>query len=94
MTKWTVVNLNNRFYDTNLEAEMIKHIDQIQDIVQWMGWEPYKVAYTSDYFQALYDHALELIWEVLAWVGHHALFLLSFLYHVTIVNFERKWIVS
>jgi glutaminyl-tRNA synthetase len=45
----------------------------MQEIVQWVGWEPYKVTYTSDYLQALYDHAVELvelIRNVLSYVDH------------------------
>ncbi|KAL6838739.1 hypothetical protein ACP4OV_031453 [Aristida adscensionis] len=59
-----------RFDDTNPEAEKKEYIDHIQEIVHWMGWEPYKVTYTSDYFQALYDHAVELIRRGLAYVDH------------------------
>jgi hypothetical protein len=66
-------NLNNRFDDTNPEAEKKEYIDHIQEIVRWMGWEPYKVTYTSDYFQALYDHAVELIRKGLAYVDHQVL---------------------
>jgi glutamyl/glutaminyl-tRNA synthetase len=65
--------LNNRFDDTNPEAEKKEYIDHIQEIVRWMGWEPYKVTYTSDYFQALYDHAVELIRKGLAYVDHQVL---------------------
>jgi len=64
------VCLNNRFDDTNPEAEKKEYIDHIQEIVHWMGWEPYKVTYTSDYFQALYEHAIELIQKGLAYVDH------------------------
>ncbi|OEL25456.1 Glutamine--tRNA ligase [Dichanthelium oligosanthes] len=58
------------FDDTNPEAEKKEYIDHIQEIVHWMGWEPYKVTYTSDYFQALYEHAVELIRKGLAYVDH------------------------
>ncbi|ONM29183.1 Glutamine--tRNA ligase cytoplasmic [Zea mays] len=59
-----------RFDDTNPEAEKKEYIDHIQEIVHWMGWEPYKVTYTSDYFQPLYEHAVELIRKGLAYVDH------------------------
>ena len=71
--------MNNRFDDTNPEAEKKEYIDHIQEIVEWMGWEPYKVTYTSDYFQALYEHAVELIQKGLAYVDHQVLFFPSFL---------------
>ncbi|VAI92572.1 unnamed protein product [Triticum turgidum subsp. durum] len=59
-----------RFDDTNPEAEKKEYIDHIQEIVHWLGWEPYKVTYTSDYFQALYEHAVELLRKGLAYVDH------------------------
>ncbi|KMZ68009.1 Glutamine--tRNA ligase, Glutamate--tRNA ligase [Zostera marina] len=59
-----------RFDDTNPEAEKKEYIDHIQEIVSWMGWEPFKVTYTSDYFQDLYDLALKLIRRGLAYVDH------------------------
>ncbi|PQQ04519.1 glutamine--tRNA ligase isoform X2 [Prunus yedoensis var. nudiflora] len=59
-----------RFDDTNPEAEKKEYIDHIQEIVKWMGWEPYKITYTSDYFQDLYDLAVELIRRGHAYVDH------------------------
>ncbi|XP_058087436.1 glutamine--tRNA ligase isoform X2 [Magnolia sinica] len=59
-----------RFDDTNPEAEKKEYIDHIQEIVQWMGWEPFKVTYTSDYFQDLYDLSVELIRRGHAYVDH------------------------
>jgi len=59
-----------RFDDTNPEAEKKEYIDHIQEIVTWMGWEPYKVTYTSDYFQDLYELAICLIQKGLAYVDH------------------------
>ncbi|KAL8120847.1 hypothetical protein AgCh_017864 [Apium graveolens] len=50
-----------RYDDTNPEAERKEYIDHIEEIVKWMGWEPFKITYTSDYFQKLYDLAVELI---------------------------------
>ncbi|RVW95297.1 Glutamine--tRNA ligase, cytoplasmic [Vitis vinifera] len=59
-----------RFDDTNPEAEKKEYIDHIEEIVQWMGWEPFKITYTSDYFQDLYDLAVELIRRGQAYVDH------------------------
>lgn len=32
-----------RFDDTNPDAEEQEYIDHIQEIVSWLGWEPWKV---------------------------------------------------
>ncbi|KAK3220986.1 hypothetical protein Dsin_014956 [Dipteronia sinensis] len=59
-----------RYDDTNPEAEKKEYIDHIEEIVQWMGWEPFKITYTSDYFQDLYELAVELIRRGHAYVDH------------------------
>lgn len=59
-----------RYDDTNPEAEKKEYIDHIEEIVQWMGWKPFKITYTSDYFQELYDLAVELIRRGHAYVDH------------------------
>lgn len=59
-----------RYDDTNPEAEKKEYIDHIEEIVQWMGWEPFKITYTSDYFQELYELAVELIRRGHAYVDH------------------------
>ncbi|CAG9466261.1 unnamed protein product [Pedinophyceae sp. YPF-701] len=59
-----------RFDDTNPEAEKQEFIDHIQDIVQWMGWKPWKVTHASYYFQQLYELAVKLIKVGKAFVCH------------------------
>ncbi|KAE8653772.1 Glutamine--tRNA ligase [Hibiscus syriacus] len=59
-----------RYDDTNPEAEKKEYITHIEEIVQWMGWEPFKITYTSDYFQDLYELAVELIRRGHAYVDH------------------------
>ncbi|KAI5063130.1 hypothetical protein GOP47_0021677 [Adiantum capillus-veneris] len=59
-----------RYDDTNPEAEKQEYIDHIREIVDWMGWKPFKVTYSSDYFQELYDLAVELIKRGYAYVDH------------------------
>ncbi|GAB2286771.1 Glutamine--tRNA ligase, cytoplasmic [Dionaea muscipula] len=59
-----------RYDDTNPEAEKQEYIDHIEEIVKWMGWEPAKITYTSDYFQALYELAVNLIRTGHAYVDH------------------------
>ncbi len=53
---------NLRFDDTNPEKESQEYIDAICKDVQWLGfqWQG-EVRYASDYFDALYSFAVELI---------------------------------
>lgn len=59
-----------RYDDTNPEAEKLEYIEHIEEIVAWMGWKPWKITYASDYFQQLYDFAVELIKRGHAYVCH------------------------
>ncbi|KAF3602578.1 hypothetical protein F2Q69_00033784 [Brassica cretica] len=72
LTKFRIL-LNVRLFrydDTNPEAEKKEYINHIEEIVNWMGWAPFKITYTSDYFQELYDLAVELIRRGHAYVDH------------------------
>ncbi|KAI3933504.1 hypothetical protein MKX01_022083 [Papaver californicum] len=60
-----------RYDDTNPDAEKKEYIDHSEEIVQWMGWEP-SITYTSDYFQDLYNLAVELIKRGHAYVDHQS----------------------
>ncbi|KAH8611645.1 tRNA synthetases class I (E and Q) catalytic domain [Trypanosoma vivax] len=59
-----------RYDDTNPEAEDQLYIDSIVEMVKWMGWEPDWVTFSSDYFQRLYDFAVQLIKDGKAYVDH------------------------
>ena len=61
-----------RFDDTNPTAEEQEFIDSILDNVAWLGHEPVKVTYSSDYFQDLYDLAVRLIDAGSAYVCHQS----------------------
>jgi glutaminyl-tRNA synthetase len=50
-----------RYDDTNPEAEEGRYFESILEMVRWLGYEPWKVTYSSDYFQELYDLAIDLI---------------------------------
>ena len=50
-----------RFDDTNPEAEEEKFFTAIEDIVRWLGFSPYKITYSSDNFDKLYELAEKLI---------------------------------
>lgn len=59
-----------RFDDTNPEKEEEKYFKGIEDIVKWLGYTPYKITHSSDYFDQLYEWAEELIKKNLAYVCH------------------------
>jgi len=59
-----------RFDDTNPEKEDLEYFNSIIDNAKWMGWEPWKVTYSSAYFPQLYDLAVELIKRGKAYVCH------------------------
>ena len=46
-----------RFDDTNPEKEEEKFFTAIKDIVEWLGYKPYKITHSSDNFQQLYEWA-------------------------------------
>ncbi|ARF12130.1 glutaminyl-tRNA synthetase [Klosneuvirus KNV1] len=50
-----------RFDDTNPTKEKQDYIDSMLEDIKWLGHEAYKVTYTSDYFEELYNYAIELI---------------------------------
>ncbi|KAI7868184.1 tRNA synthetases class I, catalytic domain-containing protein [Spinellus fusiger] len=56
-----------RYDDTNPKAEEEKYFVSILETVRWLGFEPFKITYSSDYFQELYDLALCLIQKGLAY---------------------------
>ena len=50
-----------RYDDTNPEKEEERFFVGIKDNIEWLGYKPYKISHSSDYFQELYDLAIELI---------------------------------
>jgi len=59
---------NLRFDDTNPQKEKEEYIDAIKADVQWLGFEWSELHFASDYFDQLYDFAVELINKELAYV--------------------------
>lgn len=57
-----------RFDDTNPETEDSEFAKSIEDIVQWLGFSPYKITWSSDYFDELYELAERLVQRGLAYV--------------------------
>lgn len=50
-----------RFDDTNPEAEAPEYFESIIRMVNWLGFEPWKITYSSDHFDELYELAERLI---------------------------------
>ena len=53
---------NLRFDDTNPSKEEVEYVESIIEDVKWLGfdWED-RLYYASDYFEQLYEYAVELI---------------------------------
>lgn len=60
--------VNLRFDDTNPEAEEDEFVKAIKEDIKWLGFEWDKECYTSDYFEQLYQWAIELIKQEKAYV--------------------------
>src|SRR3989442_3615828 len=52
---------NLRFDDTNPTTEDVEYVDAIKEDVEWLGFSWDALLYASDYFEALYQFAVELI---------------------------------
>jgi len=58
-----------RFDDTNPVKEEARYVESIQEDVRWMGWDWNEhLYYASDYFNQMYDYAVQLIKKSLAYV--------------------------
>ena len=60
---------NLRFDDTNPSKEDIEYVDSIQGDIRWLGfdWDD-RLFYASDYFEQLYEYAVQLIKKGKAYV--------------------------
>ena len=59
---------NLRFDDTNPSTEETEYVDSIREDIHWLGFEWDKELYSSDYFEELYQFAVSLIRQGLAYV--------------------------
>ena len=59
---------NLRFDDTNPATEETEYVDSIKSDVQWLGFNWVKECYASDYFDQLYQYAIQLIEKGVAYV--------------------------
>lgn len=63
---------NLRFDDTNPVKEDVEYVDSIMEDIRWLGFQWGEVYYTSDYFQQLWDFAVQLIREGKAYVDEQS----------------------
>ena len=63
---------NLRFDDTNPVKEDVEYVDSIMEDIKWLGFHWNNVYYASDYFQKLWDFAIELIKEGKAYVDEQS----------------------
>lgn len=61
---------NLRFDDTNPVTEKTEYVDSQQADIKWLGFEWQNELYTSDYFDQLFQFAVQLIEAGLAYVDH------------------------
>ncbi|MEL6660649.1 MAG: glutamate--tRNA ligase family protein, partial [Bacteroidota bacterium] len=60
---------NLRMDDTNPTTEKTDYVDNIKNDIKWLGYEwEGEVLYASDYFEQLYNYAVDLIKKGLAYV--------------------------
>ena len=59
---------NLRFDDTNPTKEETEYVDSIKEDVKWLGFDWADELYASNYFEQLYDFAVQLIKKGLAYV--------------------------
>ena len=59
---------NLRFDDTNPTKEDVEYVDSIKEDVKWLGFQWAEELYASDYFEQLYEWAINLIEKGLAYV--------------------------
>ena len=64
--------VNLRFDDTNPEKEEQEFVDSIKKDVEWLGFKYDKELYASDYFEQLYDWAVQMIKEGKAYVDEQS----------------------
>ncbi|MCB0472585.1 MAG: glutamine--tRNA ligase, partial [Flavobacteriaceae bacterium] len=60
--------VNLRFDDTNPSKEEQEYVDSIKNDIRWLGFKWDKELYASDYFQQLYEWAIDMIKEGKAYV--------------------------
>lgn len=63
---------NLRFDDTNPVKEDVEYVDSIQQDIEWLGYKWANIYYASDYFQQLWDVAVQLIKDGKAYIDEQS----------------------
>lgn len=63
---------NLRLDDTNPAKEDVEYVDSIKEDIQWLGYQWKNVYYASDYFQQLWDLAIEFIKQGKAYIDEQS----------------------
>lgn len=63
---------NLRFDDTNPVKEDMEYVDSIKEDIEWLGYHWNNIYYASDYFQQLWDFAIQLIKEGKAYIDQQS----------------------
>jgi glutaminyl-tRNA synthetase len=63
---------NLRFDDTNPVTEETEYVESIQNDIKWLGFEWDSMHFTSDYFEILYQYAIDLVRKGLAYVEDYS----------------------
>ena len=63
---------NLRFDDTNPTKEDVEYVEAIKEDIKWLGFEWGNEYYASDYFQQLWDFAIDLIKEGKAYIDEQS----------------------
>lgn len=63
---------NLRFDDTNPSKEDVEYVDSIQEDIKWLGFEWGNIYYASDYFQQLWNLAVQLIKDGKAYIDEQS----------------------
>ena len=59
---------NLRFDDTNPAKEEVEYVDSIKDDIEWLGFKWDNLYFASDYFEQIYDSAVQLIKDGKAYI--------------------------
>jgi glutaminyl-tRNA synthetase len=59
---------NLRYDDTNPETESPEYVAALEEAVRWLGFEPARILFASDYFEQLYEWAQVLVRKGLAYI--------------------------